>query len=295
MNKLIKKAFTLIELLVVIAIIGILSGLIVVSMGGMTDKAIIAKTQVFSNSLRNSLMLDLISEWKLDDVGATAMDSWNGGNNGTLTGFVNTTAAYGDTHTSGWMSSSNCIVGTCLEFDGSTNYITTNLKPTSSGTMAAWFYFSGGDSRIFVGAQVASPDTRAYIGVNSARNLGGGIGTVTYNILKTSEVVAYNKWYYGVLTWDGTNTKLYLNGNLGISLAQSGNVPDRVFYIGANNYSGGLGNYWLGRLDEVRIYDAAMPTSQIKEQYYAGLNGLLANGNITSEDYSKRINSIAQQ
>jgi prepilin-type N-terminal cleavage/methylation domain-containing protein len=54
MNELIKKAFTLIELLVVIAIIGILSGLIVVSMGGVTQKANIAKAQVFSNSLKNA-------------------------------------------------------------------------------------------------------------------------------------------------------------------------------------------------------------------------------------------------
>ena len=52
MNKFIKQAFTLIELLVVIAIIGILSGLIVVSMSGVTQKATIAKAQVFSNSLR---------------------------------------------------------------------------------------------------------------------------------------------------------------------------------------------------------------------------------------------------
>ena len=55
MNRFIKKAFTLIELLVVIAIIGILSGLIVVTMSGVTQKARIAKAQAFSNSLRNAL------------------------------------------------------------------------------------------------------------------------------------------------------------------------------------------------------------------------------------------------
>jgi prepilin-type N-terminal cleavage/methylation domain-containing protein len=63
MNKLLRQAFTLIELLVVIAIIGILSGLIVVSMSGVTQKANIAKAQVFSNSLRNSLMLIIVGEW----------------------------------------------------------------------------------------------------------------------------------------------------------------------------------------------------------------------------------------
>jgi prepilin-type N-terminal cleavage/methylation domain-containing protein len=82
MNKLFFKAFTLIELLVVIAIIGILSGLIVVTMSGVTAKATIAKGQVFSNSLRNALMLNLAAEYRLD---GNANDSW-GSNNGTWYG-----------------------------------------------------------------------------------------------------------------------------------------------------------------------------------------------------------------
>jgi len=88
MNKLIKRSFALIELLVVIATIGILSGLIVVSMSGVTNKATIAKGQIFSNSLRNSLMANLVSEWKFDQVNNPSTDqtpdSWSGGNNGTL-------------------------------------------------------------------------------------------------------------------------------------------------------------------------------------------------------------------
>ena len=78
MSKLIKQAFTLIELLVVIAIIGILSGLIVVAMGGVTQKATIAKSQIFSNSLRNSLMLDILAQYTFDDI--TDYISSTGGN-----------------------------------------------------------------------------------------------------------------------------------------------------------------------------------------------------------------------
>ncbi|MFA5013447.1 MAG: type II secretion system protein, partial [Candidatus Paceibacterota bacterium] len=90
MNKRLFRAFTLIELLVVIAIIGILSALIIVGMNSTTQKATIAKAQVFSNSLRNSLMGNLISEWKFDQVNVPAAnqtpDSWSGGNTGTLNG-----------------------------------------------------------------------------------------------------------------------------------------------------------------------------------------------------------------
>lgn len=72
-----RKAFTLIELLVVIAIIGILSGLIIVSLGGATSKANLAKAEVFYNSMRNAMLGDLISEWKFEEgSGSTAYDTW---------------------------------------------------------------------------------------------------------------------------------------------------------------------------------------------------------------------------
>jgi prepilin-type N-terminal cleavage/methylation domain-containing protein len=57
MNKLSKKAFTLIELLVVIAIIGILSGLIVISMSGATNSANDAKRKANVDAIRKALVI----------------------------------------------------------------------------------------------------------------------------------------------------------------------------------------------------------------------------------------------
>lgn len=289
MDKLFKTAFTLIELLVVIAIIGILSGLIVVTMNGVTEKANMAKAQVFSNSLRNALMMNLVSEWKFDGVtteraatNADAVDTWSGAGNGTIPASPAIPTV---------KVSSDCVNGSCLSFDGN-DYVSTSLKPTSRGTIAAWFYLQSGSSSMIVGSQMATPDSRAYLGINSAFNLGGGIGTSTYNTIKTTETVPFQKWHYGALTWDGTNVRIYLNGK-GYSFPQSGSVPDYALYIGVDNYSGGLGNYWAGRLDDVRFFDAAMPASQIKEQYYAGLNDLLANDSILNEEYLERVSSLA--
>jgi hypothetical protein len=46
-------------------------------------------------------------------------------------------------------------------------------------------------------------------------------------------------------------------------------------------------------MDEIRVYNAVLPTSQIKEQYYSGLNNLLANGAINQQQYAERISPLA--
>ena len=148
MNKIIKQAFTLIELLVVIAIIGILSGLIVVAMGGMTQKASIAKSQIFSNSLKNSLMLNLVSEWKFDESttainGTTIQDSWSSGYNGTL-------SSIGDPAVN--KVSTDCVSGKCLSFDGVDDYVDLGAYSSlpnlqfgkGSFTIGAWAKTSSG-------------------------------------------------------------------------------------------------------------------------------------------------------
>ena len=110
------KSFTLIEILVVIVVIGIISSFIIVGLSSVSDKANIAKGQAFSNSLRNSLLMNLVSEWKLDEgTGSTTLDSW-GSNTGTLG-----TSTIGDAAEPTWTT--DCVSGKCLSFDGTDDYV----------------------------------------------------------------------------------------------------------------------------------------------------------------------------
>lgn len=61
MNKIQNKGFTLIELLVVIAIIGILAGIIVVSMGSAQGSAINAKVKATLSQMRTTAELHKIT------------------------------------------------------------------------------------------------------------------------------------------------------------------------------------------------------------------------------------------
>jgi prepilin-type N-terminal cleavage/methylation domain-containing protein len=300
MNKILKQAFTLIELLVVIAIIGILSGLIVVSMSGVTQKANIAKAQVFSNSLRNSLMLNLISEWKLDEnTGGVTADSWSGGNTGTLVGA---------THLPVWKEGSNCISGSCLQFDGTEDYVDfgadSNLSMgTGDATVSLWVEFDnalapGNETLISCGGDTLDHKgywLRRYSGTSYLHAFFSS-GTIRISItLSAPGSLVANTWYNIVVVFDRDNVaQAYINGSK--QTGYSGNITSQAADIQnyksltIGSWSTATGSRLAGKMDEVRLYNTAIPTSQIKEQYYVGLNNLLSNNVIEKEEYLNRIN-----
>jgi len=290
MNRLFKAAFTLIELLVVIAIIGILSGLIVVTMNGVTAKATIAKAQVFSNSLRNALMMNLVSEWKFD---SDASDSW-GDNEGTSFGSPI------------YKSSSECISGQCLSFDGTDDYV--NIPDSSS-----WTFGTGGFSiNFWVKLNEASPASRKPI------ISGGPVYTSdsdTFSFYQSDG----GKWEISLLTtnkgWASGSASDITNWH-NITIVRESGINDFYVFLDGVRLSGtvlsggwgiasvnfnwnvvNFGRSWdsgkfKGLIDDARIFNAAMPTSQVKEQYYVGLNNLFANGEITREEYLEKIVGI---
>lgn len=304
MNKIIKQAFTLIELLVVIAIIGILSGLIVVSMGGVAQKANIAKAQVFSNSLRSSLMADLIAEWKFEgptSIGSLITvddikDTW-GASSGVISGpaiFVR--------------GGSDCLSGKCIDFD-STNvanlsYIGSIPISLPSGflTASSWVYFRDGAR---YNASVYSSGT-----YGGTIQISSGAGVVMYFLLTATAAQATlyyvdsssttsnfnfsenitNKWKLFTISYDGNNIRFFEDGKELTPVAKVGQLRS----TGSSTMKiGNLTSYYLiGKVDDIRIYNTAVPISQIKEQYYTGLNSLLINSNITNKEYAERINSI---
>jgi|WetSurMetagenome_2_1015567.scaffolds.fasta_scaffold325316_1 prepilin-type N-terminal cleavage/methylation domain-containing protein len=294
-------AFTLIELLVVIAIVGILSGLIVVSMNGMTQKATVAKAQVFSNSLRNSLLMNLVSEWKFDDLstavqGSTILDSWKGGNNGTLS-----------TNSDGLdklKTGKECISGKCLLLDGTDDYIDfgnpSALYPSSDMTISMWLNASSLSTPVdlfgkFNGSVGTVSNWTHGLYIYTTGNLGFGIGDGTTNNFRNNfYTISTNNWYNVVIDYAASSNivKFYVNSQYcsgkDLTLSITPRVTTNSYTLGG---SGIASYYFNGYLDDIRFYNAAIPTSQIEEQYYAGLNHLLSTGNIDGAEYQNRLAS----
>ena len=278
------KSFTLIELLVVIVIIGILAGVIIVSTSSSIGKANIAKVKVFENSVLNELGANMVSRWKLDEIVSTTTtpDAW-GNNTGTLGDGV-TASTYPTLK-----GESECVTGKCMYFDGLDDYIDCGngtILNVQDITLSIWIYPEAvGGLRHY---RIMSKNSTAGYMINMYSNtLETYIGT--QKVIIKSPMVA-NNWYFVTVTAkNNENIKTYVNGLATNTATFTGTIvggASNVFQIGENVTS------FNGLMDDARIYNFALSTSQIKQEYIAGLNSLLANGNISKEEYNERIKNI---
>jgi len=288
------KAFTLIELLVVIAIVGILAGMVVVNMSGATDSARIAKSKAFSGSVRSALLMNRVSEWSFNEGSGSAAADTVGTNNGVLTNF-------NFSGNSNWKTGAECVSGGCLSFDGSNDYVDVgddqSLNIISAITMEAWIKPNsfGNGWRIIDKpyTSLAEPYSQYDLrlgevtdGTNKASidlSIGG-----TRKKLNTVSIMTAGNWYHLVGVYDGSSMKIYFNGALDNSISQTGSLTS----YSTRTTIGGWKNttaFFNGSIDEVRIYNAALTASAIRGQYLAGLDKLLAGGEITQKEYQEKL------
>ncbi|MDD5538954.1 MAG: prepilin-type N-terminal cleavage/methylation domain-containing protein, partial [Candidatus Omnitrophica bacterium] len=203
------ESFTLIEILVVIVIIGILSAFIIVSLANTSAKARIAKSQAFATSLKNSLLLNLVAEWKMDEgSGATVNDKW-GTYNGTLTN--------GD-----WKSGVECISGSCLYFSGD-DYINTalgfslpNYVEKYGMSLTAWIKTSSATAQSVVSQDSNSGCTYScagglYIMNNKATAI--VYDGAAYQYIYSTSTANDNNWHYLVASFNNDHkVRIYFDG-----------------------------------------------------------------------------------
>ena len=285
------KSFTLIEILVVIVVIGVLSAFILVGMSSITSKSSIAKGLAYANSMRNALLLNLVSEWKLDGNGN---DSWGVNNAATNTATLIT---------------SGCVNGSCYSFDGSDDVIDFgNNASLSMGTRdhtaSIWVKF---DNRTApqnetllacgagcgAGANCGGYWIRRYNGDSSLiASFADGTASSAVGDLSAGVLFA-NTWYNVVVVFDRDGAmQAYVDGKLqsgysvSISSRQQSVSNYKALSIGA--WSSGDSSL-TGDLDEIKLYHAILSVSSINQNYYTGVNNLLVNGEINGEDFSQRI------
>jgi len=172
--------------------------------------------------------------------------------------------------------------GNALNFDRVDDYVnvsdSASLDITDEITVEAWFKPEGiyqsmivdknNAYRIWISWGDGSWATLAFsVYINEA-----------WNDTEFSVELLKGQWYHLLGVYNGSTSKLYLNGNLVASKSLSGNIneSDEELLIGRYKYSGEY--YFNGTIDEVHIYNRALSEEEIKAEYVLGLKKLFQSG-----------------
>lgn len=180
--------------------------------------------------------------------------------------------------------------GNALNFNGTTNYVdcgaNASLAPgVATLTAEAWVNFtnSGSYKTIIdkrwpltnsddVYSVMISPTNQVYVQV------GGSNLSIAATIYLTSVTVLQpNEWYHIALVVNSSNpyVSIYINGVPDITSAVNPgtiNTSAGTLNIGRSPYSGGI-EYFLNRIDEVRIWNTARTQNQIRDSMCKKLKG----------------------
>ena len=240
-------------------------------MGSLSDTSGLTGGSVASNSASalycipgdTSTCTPPVGEWNFNDyIGTSANDTSGNNNVGTLGGG---TAGYRPT----WKSSGSCKSGSCLSFDGTDDYveISAHTNPTAAITVEAW-----------AKSNTANWDDTGWVA--SKRNAyimhpESGTKDMYFYIYTTGWTAAVftltdiTSWHHYVGTYDGSNVKLYVDGQLKATNPLTGaiNADTGALYIGADD---GQGRYGNGFVDDVKIFNYARTAAQIAWDYNRG-------------------------
>jgi len=160
-------------------------------------------------------------------------------------------------------------VGKGLSFDGVNDYVDAgngaSLQIIDKVTVSVWFkIYAIGGWQMIAGRANASGRSYEIFTMN-------GTSALYFQIAPEKNVISgnlsLNVWHHAVLTYDHLFVRGYVDGvSVGTPVAYTGGIqnPAQSFRIGAwgDTYA-----YFNGLIDDVRIYNMALPESEINRQY----------------------------
>lgn len=260
------------------------------------------------SALFNDVTSGLVGHWKFDEAsGLAAYDSSGNFLNGTLTN--------GPTRT----ASSSCQMGSCLGFNGTSNYVNFTssgvLNITGNQTISLWVKSSTAVTNADIaGRWLSSVDNKKIWRLRvdgtllTFRVSADGIANSSDATTTISSAIDGN-WHHIVAMYDGSSIGVYIDGTLRGSTVYSGGLfsdVGSILRVGASSSGGGIAAYFEGIIDDVRIYNRALSAAEIKQLYssapyskyfYVENVGRDGNGNIvtsggTDDPSTQKISSV---
>ena len=240
----------------------------------------------------------LVGYWSFEDGrGSKATDFSGSGNAGTLTNFALSTS------TSNWNTGNACKRGTCLNFDGTNDYVGTGdvldgvfVGANKKFSISAWVKQDASTttkvivSKLGDGASGGN-ERQFYFGPSNSKVLFIYYGDLNGNSYRGFQAdttpITPGNWYHAVATYDGTlayNSRVTITINgiaQSLSIPYSEGSPDAIQNGAAQLAIGAAVNLqtayqWNGSLDDVRIYNRALSATEVASLYQSGLTKINA-------------------
>jgi hypothetical protein len=209
---------------------------------------------LLSVCVASSQELELLAQWPLDETSGDVVQDIIGGRDGEI--------ASGDLS---WVPAK---FGNGLQFDG-TGYVEVTKDPelelSESVTLTAWVNFDDVSGRQDI---VSYADSYAII-KESDSTFRGFIYQGGWPMANGTTATEAGEWYFAAMTYDSTDIKIYVNGELD----GTAGAPGEILFQGAPFWFGGApadpGQAWFfkGILDEVEIWNRAMTEEEVMETY----------------------------
>ena len=170
--------------------------------------------------------------------------------------------------------------GNSTYFDGTDDSISVGLTGipalNSNQTISAWIKYPSTPASA---RQITSrEDVAGFKGVSMGFHTLGGCTGMSLGVwgyggpfdVCTSTIPTANTWHHFVYTYNGTTHQLYLDGsevNKSTTAIDTGTAT--AMKIGA--WAGGNDEFWLGSIDEVRIWNRSLTANEISQLYMSNL------------------------
>lgn len=123
-----------------------------------------------------------------------------------------------------------------------------------------------------------SPSTSGYTTLHAFTfGFNGGCNNADLN---SGIVPVAGQWYHVVGTYDGVTIKIFVNGVLANSAALATTIGTNTYDLNIGENSQATGRRWAGSIDEVKIFDRALPDNEVYAMYLNESAGLQRDGTI---------------
>jgi len=183
----------------------------------------------------------------------------------------------------GWTSGGR-YAGGAMSFDGVNDYIRVTDDPKvpewDRYSVSVWFLHNGGGSADGTGQKIIdkSYGTTKYwhVSLDAASGaVGWRLNMTNYSPVEMVDGTADYRdgaWHHAAAVRDGTNGWLWIDGALKAGSAGMFPVDNSTdLYVGySDSSSSAFRKCWSGLIDEVRVYDYALPPAAVMDLYGAG-------------------------